>query len=145
MTISMREQLTRIFGRRHKLPVLLQTEAAECGLACVAMILNYWGDETSLAELRQQFSISLKGTNLAQIMTIAEAQQLSCRALRIELEALAQLPTPCVLHWDMNHFVVLERASATEITIHDPASGVRRFTYPEASKHVTGEALALSP
>lgn len=139
------DRISAHFGWRRKLPLLLQTEAMECGLACLAMVAGFHGYETDLAQLRQRFSISLKGANLKQIMAIAESLQLSCRALRVEMEALSYLKMPCILHWDMNHFVVLREANSKGIVIHDPAVGLRRLTYSEASKHFTGVVLELQP
>jgi ATP-binding cassette subfamily B protein RaxB len=109
------------FGRR-KMPTILQSEAAECGLACLAMVASHHGLRTDLATLRGRFSLSLKGATLEQLMTCAEQLKLKGRALRLELDELAQLKVPCILHWRMNHFVVLERAGAKGVVIHDPAA-----------------------
>ena len=92
---------------RSKLPVILQTEAAECGLASLAMIACHHGFETDLAALRRRFTLSLKGATLSFIMQAAGRLNLAPRPLRAELEDLPKLRTPCVLHWDMNHFVPL--------------------------------------
>ena len=95
-----------------RLPMLLQTEAAECGLACLAMVAGHHGLRTDLPTLRQRFSLSLKGATLADLVRMAGALQLNARALRAEMEHLPQLQLPCVLHWDLNHFVVLKSVSA---------------------------------
>jgi ATP-binding cassette, subfamily B, bacterial CvaB/MchF/RaxB len=108
-----------LFGT--KLRPILQTEAAECGVACLAMVATHFGLRTDLAALRARFSVSMKGATLAQLMGYAAALELSARPLRLELEELPQLAVPCVLHWDMNHFFVLTKASAKSITILDPA------------------------
>src|SRR6185503_13862557 len=94
------------FGRR--LPVILQTEAAECGLACLAMVAGFHGLRTDLSTMRRRFSVSLKGATLKNLIEIAKALQLASRPLKLDLEHLKALKLPCVLHWDMNHFVVLE-------------------------------------
>jgi len=96
------------FGSARRLPVFLQTEAAECGLASVGMIACYHGHRVDLAGLRRRFTVSLKGATLAYLMQIAGRLNLAPRALRLELGELAQLRTPCVLHWNLNHFVVLK-------------------------------------
>jgi ATP-binding cassette subfamily B protein RaxB len=132
------------FGRR-KMPTILQSEAAECGLACLAMIASHHGFRTDLATLRGRFSLSLKGTTLEQLITCAEQLKLAGRALRLEIDELAQLNMPCILHWRMSHFVVLERADAKGAVIHDPALGVRRLGYDEIEEAFTGIALELSP
>src|SRR5215831_5825890 len=130
---------------RGKLPLIFQTEAAECGLACLAMIAGYHRHQTDLQSLRQRFSISMRGTTLAHMLKFADRLDLSGRPLRLELEDLPYLQTPCILHWDMNHFVVLKKAGKKRLVVHDPAQGVRRMTYAEASRHFTGVALELTP
>ncbi|NOU51306.1 peptidase domain-containing ABC transporter [Pseudoalteromonas sp. JBTF-M23] len=133
------------FWSRKSLPIILQSEAAECGLASLAMVAAYHGYNSDLISLRQKFSISLEGATLLDIMHFAEKLELTSRPLRIELEDLDALQTPCILHWDMNHFVVLKKANEKRIVIHDPASGEKTFTLEEASKHFTGIALELTP
>ena len=132
------------FGAK-RLPLLFQTEAAECGLASLAMVASYHGFRTDLASLRARFSISLKGTDLEQIVRFADALKLTSRPLRLEMHELGELKTPCILHWDMNHFVVLSRVTSNGIVIHDPAVGVRQLSFTEVSTHFTGVALELSP
>jgi ATP-binding cassette subfamily B protein RaxB len=128
-----------------KLPLIFQTEATECGLACLAMIAGYHGNRIDLLSLRRRFSISLRGTTLAHILKFADRMQLAGRPLRVELEDLPYLKTPCILHWDMNHFVVLKEAGKKRIVLHDPAMGVRKMSYQQASRHFTGVALELTP
>lgn len=133
------------FGWRRKLPVVLQTEAAECGLASLTMVARYYGHDIDLTGLRRRASMSLKGANLARIIEIAGRLGFESRPLRLELDELPQLKVPCILHWDLNHFVVLKQASAKGIVIHDPSRGVQQLTLAEASKHFTGIALELTP
>jgi ATP-binding cassette subfamily B protein RaxB len=133
------------FGSARPLPMFLQTEAAECGLASLAMVACFHGHRVDLAALRRRFSVSLKGSTLAFLMQAAGRMQLAPRPLRLELEELVQLRAPCILHWDLNHFVVLKSADARGAVIHDPAFGVRRLTCAQLSKHFTGVALELSP
>lgn len=130
---------------RQRVPLILQSEAAECGLACLAMVASHHGLDTDLHTLRQRFELSSRGATLAHLMDISEQMGLSNRAVRLELEELPALRTPCLLHWDLNHFVVLVRADARRIIIHDPAVGVRKMTLKEASPHFTGVALELMP
>jgi ATP-binding cassette subfamily B protein RaxB len=132
-------------GARHRLPIFIQTEATECGLCSLAMVANYHGYRTDLASLRLRFSISRKGATLEALMRIAEALRLQTRALRLEMEHLSQLQLPCVLHWNMNHFVVLKSVDARHAVIHDPAVGERRLSLTEFAKHFTGVALEVSP
>lgn len=133
------------FWRRNQLPVILQTEAAECGLACLCMVASYHGHRLDLASLRARFSVSLKGATLKGVINMAQGLALQTRPLKLDMTHLPQLKTPCVLHWDMNHFVVLEEVSGTHALIHDPAIGVRRLPLAEFSRHFTGVALELQP
>ena len=133
------------FGSSKRLPVFLQTEAAECGLASVGMVASFHGHRVDLAALRRRFTVSLKGSTLAFLIQAAGKLHLAPRPLRLELDELPQLRAPCVLHWDLNHFVVLKSADARGIVIHDPAVGVRRLTVSQVSKHFTGIALELTP
>jgi len=132
------------FGAR-RVPLVLQTEAAECGLACLAMVASYHGHRTDLATLRQRFSISMKGLTLADMVDLADAMQLASRAVRVELDDLVRLPVPCILHWDLNHFVVLVRVRRGVAHLHDPARGARRLPLAEVSRHFTGVVLELQP
>ena len=102
-------------GFQRRLPVILQTEAAECGLACMGMVLGYHGVVTDLATLRTRHAISLKGMTLASLSKIAQDEKLGFRAVRLEMGELGQLRLPAVLHWDLNHFVVLKSISGKHI------------------------------
>jgi ATP-binding cassette, subfamily B, bacterial CvaB/MchF/RaxB len=133
------------FGSRRRLPVFLQTEAAECGLASIGMVAWFHGHRIDLAGMRRRFTVSLKGATLAYLMQVAGALHLAPRPLRLELDELSKLKAPCILHWDLNHFVVLKSADARGAVIHDPAFGVRRLSLAEVSAHFTGIALELSP
>jgi ATP-binding cassette, subfamily B, bacterial CvaB/MchF/RaxB len=128
-----------------KLPVVLQTEAAECGLACLAMVLGWHGTVTDLAVMRRRHAISLKGMTLAALAQIAQRENLGARAVRLELNQLRQLKLPAILHWELNHFVVLKSVGAGHITIHDPAFGERRVSMAEVDKKFTGVAMELWP
>lgn len=130
---------------RHKLPVLRQTQAAECGLTCIGMIAGYYGHQTDMVSLRQRFPTSLKGSTLSDVMSIAQNLGMGCRALRLDLDELHKLSMPCVLHWDMNHFVVLKGIAKNKIIIHDPARGVRNVPMDEVSASFTGVALEVFP
>ena len=133
------------FSFTRRTPILLQTEAAECGLACLAMVAGFHGHRTDLATLRGRHAISLKGSTLTDLMRLAGALHLAPRPLRLDLTHLQQLKLPCVLHWDFNHFVVLAKVRASEVVVHDPAFGERTLALTEFSKHFTGVALELRP
>ncbi|MFC3149257.1 peptidase domain-containing ABC transporter [Piscinibacterium candidicorallinum] len=127
----------------------LQSTAAECSIACLAMVADHFGLRMDLADLRRRFSLSLKGATLAQLMRYAAELNFTTRPLRLELEELHELQTPCILHWDLNHFVVLKRVRGRGVTarveILDPAVGGRTLSLGEVSKHFTGVALELAP
>ena len=131
--------------RRGTLPDIRQTEVAECGLACLAMISTFYGRRVDLATLRRQHPVSLAGMTLRTVLDIAGRIGLIGRALRLEPQQLRLLRTPAILHWGMTHFVVLGKVGRRHVTIHDPAGGVRRLTFAEVSKLFTGVALELTP
>lgn len=133
------------FKSRGKLKLISQTEASECSLACLAMIASHHGYETDLPELRRIFQISLKGVTLERLIEMADQLKLSARPLQLDLNDLELLRAPCILHWDLNHFVVLKQARAGTITILDPASGEVTLESTAVSEHFTGIALELSP
>lgn len=125
--------------------VVLQSEAAECGLASLTMISNSYGQFHNLQELRHKFSFSLKGAKLNQLIHIAQQLGFQTRALRLDMEDLGNLKLPCILHWDLNHFVVLAKVKGGKATILDPAIGKRTIPLSEVSDHFTGVALELTP
>lgn len=124
---------------------VLQSEAAECGLASIAMVARHHGHRVDLIGMRQRFPTSIKGMTLKQIMAVASEIDLAPRALRLETTELKNLQLPAILHWDLNHFVVLEQVSGKIVTILDPAKGRRRLTLERTGRHFTGVALELTP
>lgn len=132
-------------GFSRKLPVILQTESTECGLACLAMMAGYYGYHLTLTELRSRFAVSLKGTDLRTVMKIAQTLNLGGRAIRMDLAKLSQLRLPCILHWNFNHFVVLKKITRNGAVIHDPSLGSVKIGLDELSRNFTGVALDLWP
>jgi ATP-binding cassette, subfamily B, bacterial CvaB/MchF/RaxB len=126
-------------------PVVLQTEATECGIACLAMVSGAHGHSMDLPAMRGHYDVSLKGMTLRDLIRVAAHLHLNARPLRAEPQHLGQLRLPCILHWEHNHFVVLTRVGARGLTIHDPRVGQRRVTLTNAAKHFTGIALELWP
>src|SRR5690349_7516041 len=106
---------------------------------------SLYGHDVDLPSLRREHSTSLKGVNLARVIEIAAQFGFETRPLRLELEELPRLKIPCILHWDLNHFVVLKQARAHDVLIHDPARGMRKLSNSEVSKHFTGVALECIP
>jgi ATP-binding cassette subfamily B protein RaxB len=109
------------------------------------MVAGAHGLDTDLPTLRRRFSLSLKGVTLAELVRMAHVLQLNTRALRAEPAELAQVQLPCVLHWDLNHFVVLVALQRGEAVIHDPARGLLRLKLAELSRHFSGVLLELQP
>ncbi|WP_425489355.1 peptidase domain-containing ABC transporter [Cognatilysobacter bugurensis] len=122
-----------------------QSEAAECGLACLAMVASANGMHIGLPEMRRRFPMSLKGAKLGHLIHIAQQLDFQARPLRLEVNDLSKLKLPCILHWDFNHFVVLTKVGRAKVALLDPAFGERQLTLDELSKHFTGVALELAP
>jgi ATP-binding cassette subfamily B protein RaxB len=145
----MRSEPQLNLGGRRTTPLIHQDEAAECGLACVAMVAAHYGYEIDMVSLRGHFPISIKGMSLRTLSRVAEALRLDSRALRADLSELDQITRPAILHWGFNHFVVLTgirgRGENARYAIHDPASGSRWLGALELSKLFTGVALELTP
>lgn len=122
-----------------------QDEAAECGLACLASVAAFHGHRLNMRELRNRFPVSLKGVGLSRLMEIAGSLGLGARPLKVDLEGLAHLKVPCILHWDLAHFVVLVQVKKGLAVLWNPASGMRTLGLAEVSSHFTGVALELTP
>ncbi|QND44440.1 peptidase domain-containing ABC transporter (plasmid) [Rhizobium lusitanum] len=144
MTIDLQADTAKIFGKRRHLPILRQTEAAECGIVCLAMIAAFWGKNIDVTTIRQRFAISSRGTNIRTLMKIGDLLGLSSRAVRIDIVDLDNLRLPAILHWEFKHFVVL-RSVGQKFVIHDPRLGTRNLRKDELNDKFTGVALELWP
>ena len=133
------------FGFRKRTPMMLQTQAAECGLCCLAMISGFFGHHFDLIALRTKFTISYNGLNLKQMIQIAEKMNLNANAVKLDLDDIPNLRLPCIMHWDLDHFVVLTSVCRKHVTVHDPAKGIRKYSIESLSKHFSGVALELIP
>jgi ATP-binding cassette subfamily B protein RaxB len=133
------------FAGRRRLPVIRQSEIAECGLACLAMVASYHGHQITLNQLRLGHRLSLSGTTLKDLIDIASRLGMSSRPLRLGTDSLGKLRTPCILHWGMNHFVVLRKVTSGTCRVHDPACGDRQYSLDEVSAKFTGIALEMRP
>lgn len=120
-----------------------QTEAAECGLACLAIASGILGSQIELAELRRKHPVSNRGLRLEEVMRIGSSLDMTVRAIRCELNELKNIRTPAIMHWNLNHFVVLRKAGRNGVQIQDPARGMQTITLGELSKHFTGVVLEL--
>lgn len=146
---SQLSELDLQFGGRRNTPLIRQAETSECGLACLAMVAGYHGLVIDLVSLRRHYQTSLKGVTLAQLLGIAESLGLSGRPMRAEIHELTELTLPAILHWDLNHFVVLTRISRSvrgkQFHLHDPAEGILNVGEAEMRQRFTGVVLELLP
>ncbi len=133
------------FDSKKKLPVIYQTEAAECGLACLAMIAGYYGHDTDLNSIRRRFPVSTRGMHLKHLVDIAGQMNMVARAVGAEINELEDLQLPCIIHWGINHFVVLRSYNKRKAVIHDPSFGERVVSSKELNANFTGIALELLP
>lgn len=133
-----------VFTFRSKVPVILQTESSECGLACLAMISSYYGHYETIFTLRQKYSVSIKGSSLSDLIKIAGQINLNSRPLRLEMDELSKLRLPCITHINMDHFVVLVSVNK-KIEVIDPSLGKRFYSIDEFSDIFTGIALEIWP
>jgi ATP-binding cassette subfamily B protein RaxB len=129
----------------NKLPVILQTEMSECGLACLAMIARFHGHDIDLNVLRRKHLVSMTGASLKSVIAIADGLQLSSRPLRLDMDHLEKLQLPAMLHWDLNHYVVLKSIKGDVAEIVDPGVGLRKMKLSRLSNHFTGIAVEFTP
>jgi ATP-binding cassette subfamily B protein RaxB len=133
------------FTLRKKTPVILQSEAAECGIACLAMVCGFHGLEIDLFNFRHRYGSPSQGVTLLSLSKTAENIGLKSRALALDLDEIKQLKLPAILHWGMNHYVVLTKVKKSSFIVHDPAFGKRVIGLQEMSNNFTGVALELWP
>lgn len=122
----------------------LQSEHSECGLICLAYASSKMGAHPDVAELRRKFPVSNRGLTLQQIVEIAASMDMMARAVRCEVEELSQLRLPAILHWNLRHFVVLDKVTSSYVIYHDPGVGRVKMGLAEVGKRFTGVALELS-
>lgn len=133
------------FGWWPHMGVVRQGHQSECGLACIAMVLNYHGNPISLAELRHKLALSGRGLNLSQLASAADQMGLQTRALRIEPHDLRNLRLPAIAHVDGSHFVVVTRVGQRSVTVLDPAVGTRKISLKRFDSMFTGVVLEAYP
>ncbi|MGQ9450181.1 peptidase domain-containing ABC transporter [Leclercia sp. TB492] len=133
------------FSLRNKTPVILQSEASECGVACLAMVAGHYGLNIDLFTFRERFGSSAQGVTLLSLSHIADRAGMKSRALALDLDEIKQLKLPCVIHWGMNHYVVLTKVRKSSFVVHDPAMGKRVIGLQEMSNFFTGVAFELWP
>jgi ATP-binding cassette subfamily B protein RaxB len=133
------------FLSRSRVRLVRQTEIAECGLACLTMVAGFHGLDVDLGTMRRRFVPSLRGAPLRSLIGIADRIGLTPRAVKLPLEQLPNLQMPCILHWDMNHYVVLEQVRGRRSLIHNPDGRSIWMPLAQISEHFTGVALELRP
>lgn len=133
------------FMTRSRVRLIRQTEVAECGLASLTMVANFHGLDIDLGTMRRRYSPSMRGAPLRALIDLADQIGLTSRAVKLPLEELGNLHMPAVLHWDLNHYVVLEAVKAGKALIHNPDGRSDWMLLSEVSDHFTGVALELRP
>ena len=127
-----------------KTPVFFQNEACECGAATLASILYFFGRYTPLEQIREDIGVSRDGCSAGSIMRTAKNYKLNCHGYRKETEDLKTINTPCIIHWEFNHFVVFEGFKGQNAYINDPALGRRKMSFKEIDNSFTGIVLTFS-
>lgn len=130
---------------RRRVPVVLQQSIAECGVACLAMVLGWFGREATLEECRERCGGGRDGVTAQALLEAARSFGLRARAFKLEPSQLGHVPLPAIVHWELDHFLVVERWSPTAVEVVDPASGRRRLTHDELDDGFTGVVLVFEP
>lgn len=134
-----------LFRSRNVVPMIYQSEINECALACLAMIANYYGKKIDIRTLRGMFRIPAAGASVKHLLAASKIVELQGRPLKVNLSELDEITLPVILHWDLDHFVVLTKVRRSSVVIHDPAIGIRKYLKQELNIHFTGIAIELYP
>src|SRR5262249_13441936 len=132
---------SRSFKKLRRVPEMRQVTAVECGAACLAMVLNYYGYSTSISEIQEHCGVGGDGLTALEVVKSARQYGLRVRAVSIELEEFRFVTLPAIVHWEFNHFLIVERWSSTRVDVVDPAVGRRSLTVEEFDEGFTGVAI----
>jgi ABC-type bacteriocin/lantibiotic exporter with double-glycine peptidase domain len=130
---------------RRTIPFIRQMEYADCGAACLAMVLGYFGKRVDLRELRDMTGAGRDGVSALSVVTAARTYGLRVRGVRADLDDLRYLPRGSILHWEFSHFVVFERTTRKGIRVVDPARGRRVVSMADLRHAYTGVAILCEP
>jgi ATP-binding cassette subfamily B protein len=139
-----RPSVLRRIGRR-RVPSLLQMTQVECGLTCLAMLLSYYGRKTSVSELRARFGSGRDGFSALGIVKAARSFGMRVRAISLQHNDFRHVMLPAIVHWQFDHYLVVERWSPKYVWVVDPAGGRRRLTSEEFDKGFTGIVITMEP
>src|SRR5579859_704390 len=142
---AFKRAVSAVLRRRRRIPEMQQMDATECGAACLAMILNYYGYKIGVAEVRQRCGVGRDGLSALTIVKVARTYGLRVRAISLSGNDFRSVMLPAIVHWEFSHFLVVERWSARFVDVVDPAQGRRRITSQEFDANFTGVVLLLEP
>lgn len=146
-TVSVWQRLQHTGGllRQRRVPQVLQMSAMECGAACLAMILRYYGREVSIAEIRERCGVGRDGLSVRDLVRAAQGYGLRARAISLQKNDFRFVQLPAILHWEFDHFLVLERWSPRSVEVVNPAAGRLRLNAEEFEQSFTGVVLLVEP
>ncbi|GCE30845.1 NHLP family bacteriocin export ABC transporter peptidase/permease/ATPase [Dictyobacter alpinus] len=133
------------FTRHKRVPIVLQMNAVECGVACLAMILSYYGRKTSIAEIRNRYNVGRDGLSARSIAQASRDYGLRVRAISLQRNDFRFVSLPAIVHWEFNHFIVVEHWTPQYVDVVDPAVGRKRLTAEQFNDGFTGIVMILEP
>src|SRR6185312_13505749 len=141
----LQEWKTTLLERLRRVPVLTQMSMVECGAACLAMVLSYYGCNTSISEARERCGVGRNGLTALQIVKAARSYGMRVRAVALKENNFHNITLPAIVHWEFNHFLIVERWSPERVDVVYPAIGRRRLSAEEFDAGFTGVVLQCEP